>query len=272
MHSCRMRIPQPDHASLSEWKLIPNQHFEKMQSATNCGIGCSMTTISQAETLVRLRTYLEERSLNLNDRLPPERHLCVQLGASRAALRKAMAVLEDEGRVWRQVGRGTFIGARPVLNLAEVHYLSGISSPAQIIDARLLVEPELARRAAVERTNSDLAELRLCERRCREAREWPIFEAWDNRLHYAVAAATKNKLLITLFETLNAVRRSQVWQPLRSDLRPSPSHPTFKEHEAIYQAILQRDEIAAADRMRDHLESVRSRLVFRPAAGEADRA
>lgn len=219
-----------------------------------------MTRGKPSETLLRLRAYLEERSFNLNDRLPPERELCVELGASRAALRKAMAFLESEGRVWRQVGRGTFIGARPVLNLEEVRYLSSISSPAQIIDARLSVEPELARRAASERTNSDLAELRLCERHCREASEWAAFEAWDNRLHYAIAAATKNKLLITLFETLNAVRRSQVWRPLRPDARPLPSHTTFAEHEVICHAIQRGDPDAAAGAMRDHLESVRSRL------------
>jgi DNA-binding FadR family transcriptional regulator len=234
-----------------------------MQNATNCAIGQIMKKTETEASLARLRKYLEDQNLGLNDRLPPERDLCVELQMSRASLRKAMSVLESEGHVWRQVGRGTFIGARPVLNLGEVQYLSSISSPAQIIDARLAVEPELARLAASFRIASDLAELRLCHRRCKEANDWQVFEAWDNRFHYAIAAATKNKILIILFETLNAVRRSQVWRAVRVGAGPTPSHTTFTEHDAIYQAILKQDADAAADRMRDHLVSVRSRLIFR---------
>ena len=217
---------------------------------------------SAPQNLSRLRSFLSEQQLNLNDRLPPERELCVRLDLSRAGLRQALAVLEEEGQVWRQVGRGTFIGARPVLNLAEVKYLSSISSPAQIIDARLSVEPELARVAASCGLASDLAELRRCHRRCREVKSWQVFEAWDNRFHYAIAAATRNKLLMTLFETLNAVRRSQAWRTTRVGAGPLPGHTTFGEHDMILQAIALRNGNAAAVAMRLHLESVRSRLIW----------
>ena len=216
---------------------------------------------STIQTLARLRTYLSERELNLNDRLPPERVLCVELGLSRAGLRQALGVLEEEGQVWRQVGRGTFIGARPVLNLQEVKFLSSVSSPAQIIDARLSVEPGLARVAALHAVASDLAELRLCHSRCQRAGSWQVFEAWDNRFHYAIAAATKNKLLMTLFETLNAVRRSQVWRTMRIGSGPAAGHTTFGEHEAILAAMTLRDADGAGNAMRRHLQSVQTRLL-----------
>lgn len=222
--------------------------------------------------LLRLRTYVGERNFALNDRLPPERGLCVELGLTRAALRKAMSVLEAEGQVWRQVGRGTFIGARPVLNLAEVKYLSSVSSPSQIIDARLIIEPELARLAALHGIASEFAELRRCNRRCREARSWQVFESWDNRFHYAIAAVTRNKLLMTLFETLNAVRRSLVWQTLRVDQAPPTSYTTFIEHDAINEAIVRREPQMAADAMRAHLESVRTRLILRAQTGRPFKA
>ena len=220
-----------------------------------------MPRLSAPQVLASLRAYLAERELNLNDRLPPERVLCVALGISRAGLRQALGVLEEEGQVWRQVGRGTFIGARPVLNLQEVQFLSSVSSPAQIIDARLSVEPGLAFVAASQALASDVAELRLCHARCQRAGTWQVFEAWDNRFHYAIAAATKNKLLMTLFETLNAVRRSQVWRTMRAGDGPRAGHTTFTEHEAILLAVVRRDAEAAADAMRLHLQSVRSRLL-----------
>jgi DNA-binding FadR family transcriptional regulator len=217
------------------------------------------------DPLMRLRAYVGGQDLALNDRLPPERELCVKLGLTRAALRKAMSVLESEGQVWRQVGRGTFIGARPVLNLAEVKYLTSISSRSQIVDARLAIEPELARLAALHAVATDFSELGLCHRRCREAKTWRVLEAWDSRFHYAIAAATKNKLLMTLFETLNAVRRSMVRQTIRSNQGPPASYTTFIEHEAINEAISRRDPEVAADAMRKHLMSVRARSVSRAA-------
>lgn len=220
-----------------------------------------------ADPLLLLRAYISGLNLTLNDRLPPERSLCVELGLSRAALRKAMGVLESEGQVWRQVGRGTFIGARPVLNLAEVKYLSSISSPSQIIDARLIIEPELARLAALHGVTSEFSELRLCNRRCREAKSWQVFEAWDNRFHYAIAAITRNKLLMTVFETLNAVRRTLAWQTVRTNQTPPANYTTFIEHEAIIEAIMRREPQLAADAMRTHLESVRTRLILRAATG-----
>ncbi|WP_245307831.1 FCD domain-containing protein [Hoeflea sp. IMCC20628] len=232
---------------------------------TNYGIGQYMNKQRAAEAVERLRTYIEGHDFALNDRIPPERLLCVELGLTRAALRTAMSVLEDEGRVWRQVGRGTYIGARSVLNLTEVRYLSGITTPEEIADARLIIEPELARLAAQNGVSSDHRELRRCYRRCAEATDWRVFEAWDNRFHNAIATATRNKLLMTVFETLNAVRRSNVWQTQRTESGPSRSYPTLDEHKDICQAILNKKPEDAANAMRAHLESVRKRLILRSA-------
>ncbi len=211
--------------------------------------------------LVSLRGYLSRQDISLNSRLPPERELCRELGTTRTALRKALAVLESEGQIWRHVGRGTFVGARPVLNLGDVEYLSGRTSPAQVMESRLAIEPQLARLAALHGTKADFAEMRLCNRRCRSAREWRVYEAWDNKFHRAVAAATHNTLLVSLFDTLNTVRRSTVWGQLRSTKLPPADHASFHEHDALYGAIAGRDPDLAAQNMRIHLRTVRDRVL-----------
>jgi DNA-binding FadR family transcriptional regulator len=201
-------------------------------------------------------------ALPMNGRLPAERDLGDQLGVSRAELRKAMAVLEDEGRIWRHVGRGTFIGARPVLNLENVAFISSISKPEHIIEARLMLEPGLARLAAMNGITADVAELRTCNQRCSKARDWGVYESWDYKFHHALAVAARNKLLLVFFETLNAVRRSRAWTGSRSQLGPvpSPDHPSFAEHAAILDAIAKRDADLAEEHMRSHLMTIRSRM------------
>jgi DNA-binding FadR family transcriptional regulator len=209
----------------------------------------------------RLKRYIVEGSFHHNDRLPPERLLCGQFGVTRAELRKALAALESDGLIWRHVGRGTFIGARPVLNLADVAYLGELASPSQVMTARIAVEPELARLAALYGTRADFEAIRHWAQRCRAAHDWRSYEACDNNLHHAVARATHNKLLMYLFDTLNTVRRSTVWGQRRSTAHPPADHFSFDQHDAIYNAIAARDATRAALLMRDHLNAVRDRVL-----------
>src|SRR6516162_9871914 len=47
--------------------------------------------------------------LGPGSRLPTERQLAADLGATRTTIRRALAVLEAEGHISREVGRGTFL-------------------------------------------------------------------------------------------------------------------------------------------------------------------
>lgn len=216
-------------------------------------------TDSETSALKTLREFLADQEIALNGRLPAERQLCAELGLTRGRLRKAMAVLEAEGQVWRHVGRGTFFGPRPVMNLTDVEYLNEHSRPTEVMEARLAIEPQLAKLAAVHGTASHFSEMRRCIRLCKSAGEWRVYESWDNNFHQAIAKATCNKLLISLFDTLNIVRRSTVWGQLRSTKLPPANHASFAEHDAIYGAIAGRDADGAAEMMRKHLRTVRNR-------------
>ncbi len=219
------------------------------------------TVNNEQPGIAALRNFLTEQEFVLNGRLPAERDLYRKLGLSRGKLRKGLAVLEAEGQIWRHVGRGTYIGPRPVLNLSDVEFLSSQTSPTAVMEARLAIEPQLARLASLHGTKADFAEIRLCNRRCRAAREWRVYEAWDNKYHRAIAAATHNTLLVSLFDTLNTVRRSTVWGQLRSTTLPPADHASFHEHDALYEAIANRDADLAAESMRIHLRTVRDRVL-----------
>ncbi|MFS0911009.1 GntR family transcriptional regulator [Microbacterium sp. 179-I 3D2 NHS] len=58
-----------------------------------------------------LRARITAGEFPLDRPLPPERELCVELGVSRMTLRRALAVLEHDGRVHRDATRGTFVSA-----------------------------------------------------------------------------------------------------------------------------------------------------------------
>ncbi|MEM7044730.1 MAG: FadR/GntR family transcriptional regulator [Pseudomonadota bacterium] len=213
----------------------------------------------------QIKRFIDEHGLGHYQRLPPERKFCPLLGVSRSELRKALAKMEADGLIWRHVGRGTFVGARPVHNLGDVDFLRQVANPAMMMDARIAIEPELARLAARDGTAQDFAKIRDCNRRCRAAEEWRSYEAWDNHFHDAIAKATHNKVLLYLFDTFNIVRRSVVWEQARTTKGPKPDHHSFGEHDAILQAIAERDADAAALRMLEHLRSVSKRVLLKVA-------
>jgi DNA-binding FadR family transcriptional regulator len=219
--------------------------------------------------LTQLRAYLAQHDLPPNAQLPPERELCDLLGVSRGELRKALAVLEDNGELWRHVGKGTFIGARPVEEFKSIADIAAASNPREVMQARLAIEPVLAHEAALHATLADIREMRQCLKASRLAETWRQYENCDNRLHRLVAEATHNTVLIALFDTLNAVRRTVVWGRLRnSSPKPPPDHHSFHEHEILVEAITERDLKAAALAMDRHLHSVEAHLLRQRQAAE----
>lgn len=190
------------------------------------------------------------------------------LGVSRHSLRNALTDLEKSGLIWRHVGRGTFVGPRPILNLDDVFFLRDLVKPAQVVAVRLTIEPELSRLAASQASSSDHEQMRLCAARCREAEDWRTYEAWDNNLHHAIARSTRNPLFQYFFETLNSVRRSIVWGQPRDTPKPKADYSSFYEHDAIVSAIVDGDGELAARAMIAHLETVNARNLHKNVSSE----
>jgi DNA-binding FadR family transcriptional regulator len=211
--------------------------------------------------LVQMRAYIAQGDFGPNDRLPPERALCDMLGVGRAQLRKAFSVLEAEGAIWRHVGRGTFVGDGRGLKVEPIEVVAKHTTPREVMRARLALEPQIAREAAIHGTLADLEALRRTDEKSRSVRTWREYEARDNQLHRLVAAAAHCAPLASLFDQLNALRRTVVWGRLRPQReRPPAEHHSYGEHARIIEAINERDSAAAEREMREHLRSVAARL------------
>ena len=159
--------------------------------------------------LVQLRAFIANAGAKEGRQLPTERELVNDLGVTRNALRKALAHLEAEGLIWRHVGKGTFIGDRPAKVAPDMMAIAERSSPVEVMQARLLIEPMVAGQAALHATSTDLAALADIVALSRKAKSWREYESCDNALHHAIAAATHNNVLTSVFDTLKALKTSQ---------------------------------------------------------------
>lgn len=198
--------------------------------------------------------------------LPPEREMAAGLGVSRRSVRRALEVLEAEGQVWRRQGKGTFVGPTPPCAAMNVSHFASRTSFAEVMEARLHLEPSLAALAAVRASAEQIAMLRRLTERTRqyqdaEAPDSESLELWDGALHRGIAEAAGNRLLLDIFEMLDAIRRDPLWRGMRQKAR---SHDRLDgyghDHEDIVNAIEQRNAQGAAQAMRRHLRTLQSAL------------
>lgn len=219
-----------------------------------------------SQALPRLREWLTNSSLADGYRLPAERQLAEQLSVSRAEIRKALQVLELEGEIRREVGRGTFLSRGNGLPLRlDGSVLSGLAArtgPHQAMLARLAVEPETARLAALNATPTQLADLRRLSNEMRHAADWETYEDLDAAFHDLIAASTGNPLLQEVVGLVNGVRKAVVWSRLYLPQdRPTEGYHSFAEHDAIVSALERRDRAGARTAMKVHLESTLSTMM-----------
>ncbi|HYG86605.1 MAG TPA: FCD domain-containing protein [Azospirillum sp.] len=200
------------------------------------------------------------------EQLPTERTLARSLGMARNTVRRALDMLEAEGRIARGVGRGTFLVE---VDGAELHH--GIpllvptaflnASPAEVMEARILMEPAVAELAVARATQADFAEMDRCLAESEAARTVPEFEHWDGALHRAMVAACRNELLDAFYAVLNGIRNRAEWGRLKErSLTPERRALYERHHRAIVMALKLRDPAAARDAVRSHLIAVRDGL------------
>ena len=220
------------------------------------------TLLSERAAVEKLRAFIADRAFKSGEKLPPERLLCIELDLKRSDLRKALDHLEKENRLWRHVGKGTFLAAP-----TETEALGGLGqlaqqvSPADVMRARSALEPAIAREAALHASSAAIAKLSLNLKRGRQSTTWREYEALDAEFHRQIAEAGGSTTLLALFDQLNALRRMVTWsRVVRTTVKPPDDHGSFADHDRILEAIAGRNPDAAQTAMRQHLRSVESRL------------
>lgn len=213
-----------------------------------------------------LRQMVAQHASSPQRALPTERELAAEFGASRRAIRRALAVLEAEGRIWRRQGKGTYVGPSPPSACMSFAKLASRTNFSEVMEARLYLEPALASLAAIRASGEQMAILRrLVERTTSQqgadAVDAEALELWDSALHRAIAEASGNRLMLDLFEMLDAIRLDSVWRDLRQRARNTDRLSTYShDHDDIVNAIESRDPVKAATAMRGHLRALQQAL------------
>ncbi|TCR87996.1 GntR family transcriptional regulator [Rhizobium sp. BK376] len=195
-----------------------------------------------------------------DERLLPERELSEHFGIGRRAVREALNELEGEGLLFRKQGLGTFV--REVgPKSTSLKSLTNRTSPHDLIEVRLEIEPVLARFAATRATPNDIDQMRLFIRKAAQATSPREYEQWDSAFHTKIAESVRNTMFWGVFRLINSVRKEHHWVSSRTRVfTKGVSEEMVRQHEAIVAAIAARDPHAAEQAMHVHIATAGVRI------------
>ncbi|MFT4182080.1 MAG: FadR/GntR family transcriptional regulator [Rhizobium sp.] len=218
---------------------------------------------NSTHALEQLRGLLGSDNLPPDGKLPTERALSETFSVSRRAIRRALEVLEAEGRIWRRQGSGTYAGQRPNDWSQHVGSMVAGTNFMEIMEVRLRVEPQLAQLAAMRARPDDIERMYELTKKIVASDDADSRELWDGALHRLIAQSAGNQFFLTIFDVINHVRQDEAWQTIRelarntNNTRPA----SYAQHMAIIDAIAARDPMKAAEAMRQHLLMLQESLI-----------
>lgn len=209
----------------------------------------------------RIRAAILDKTLSVEDRLPPERDLAAQFGVSRATLREALRHLQAQGLLAPRGRTSPMQPADPEAALAR--FREALSHVVQLRDVslhdllelRLAIETAALLRAAQSPLSERLEEARAALEVMSNPRvtQTAFYEA-DVEFHAALVAASGNQALWLVMLAVKDSMRHHLDQTMRgrsfSKLRPQ----VVAEHERILAAVEAGDTSVIAALLRQHLE------------------
>lgn len=246
------------------------------------------------QTLTKLRRLIADGAIGADGRMPPERLLADELGVGRRSLRRALDILEQEGRITREQGRGTFVHANSnrevALPLAPTAYhgnghngtnghasdagigaafaaipfdrILEFTNPIEVSEVRLAVEPVIARLAALRASQADIRRLEAALAETKTATDPLVYEKADEKFHRIIAEAARNALFLSLYDTFGASRRDATWRRLSENAHCFKRQAVHAaSHQEIFDAIAARNSERAYECMYRHLSDIQRHIM-----------
>jgi len=220
--------------------------------------------MSTAEAIVdHFKDEISTGRLGPGQKLPSERQLQESLGVSRLALREGLARLCALGIIRVEHGRGAFVQERvdgETLGSALVPLFPerDAKSLGDLVEARSLIEGEMAARAARRRTKEDVRALtRMLDEGLASVRDDASLAELDYAFHREIARIADNAFLGLMLEALSGHIRSFLTEYARAHKSRAEA---LERHRPILKAIADRNAEKAREAARKHVDACRSSL------------
>jgi len=208
------------------------------------------------EVARQIQTHIFEH-LKSGDILPPERELAQKFGVSRSSVRDAIRSLELVGLLEPQQGRGTVVcepSSDTLVGPLAAVIMQKRKLVSELLDVRKVIEPPLARRAALHATGAQIAEMeQILKRQNERVQRGEMAIEEDSEFHYRIALAADNSVMLRMVDVLMDMLRETRQRSLQMRGRPQKS---LAGHRRILAALKRHDSGASESAMLRHLEEI----------------
>ena len=207
----------------------------------------------------QLKSYILDTPVNVGEKIPTEFELADMFGVGRSTIREAVRGLVTKGMLEVRRGSGTYVISTQTLDedpLSLSRYTDKYELALELLDVRLMLEPEIAALAALNIRDSEKAQLtRLCEAVEENIRKNENHLPNDVKFHEYIAKCSRNRVvetLIPIISTAVITFGNLTYRKLLDE--------TIRSHRSILNAILSGDAVGARCAMVSHLSYNREYL------------
>ena len=216
------------------------------------------------EIVGQIKSLIKEGKLQPGEFLPPERELSELLGVSRSSLREAINILQTLGFVEIQKRKGAFIKSVSAAIVTDPLKQIIEEDPRKLFELyefRKDIEMASIYKAALLRKRADLSRMRRHLFKMRDdAKKSFILLDDDLNFHLAIAQATQNFMRAHILKTIYELAGDFMETVVKRIIEKEEVTTLYRQHEGIYEAILERNQSAARLKMERHLTWVIERL------------
>lgn len=209
-----------------------------------------------------LKQRIETDVYLVGEKLPAERYIAEEKNVSRTVVREAIIMLEVEGYVEVRKGSGIHVISNQAkhMTVPDERFEFANYGPFELLQARQLIESNIAEFAATQVTKQDIVKLMEIQEKARKEQTFRDSE-WDLQFHVQVALATQNGALATIVEKMWSHRiHNPYWKKLHEHIDMRPVDNWCDDHDQILKALIRKDSHAAKLAMWQHLENTRQML------------
>ena len=195
---------------------------------------------------------IENGTFQKGEKITNEIDLAEQINVSRNVLRESLKVLENYGILHTVNGRGTIVSENALANIQSMRFFEQLRNDSSVIDileARIIIEPQIAFFACQRCTDEDIEHLQDVIGH----RIIPPDRLDDYDFHLCVARICGNRTSYEYLHTLLLHLRNGAYGEFTNHVEGMLAQKSFDEHEQILKAFIDKKPKVAAKTMSDHL-------------------
>lgn len=196
--------------------------------------------------------YILNTPVDVGSKLPNEFELGERFGVGRSTIREAVKHLASRGILEVRRGSGTYVISNTPADLDPLGLRDmedKMSLALELVDVRMMLEPQIAEMAALHASEEEVKNLRyLCDRVEDKIGNGENYIDEDIAFHTCIAECSQNRVvqqLIPIIDTAVLMFVNVTHKELQQE--------TILTHRAVTEAIAERDSIGARSAMMMHL-------------------